>query len=197
MSDQSRSGPKPCEWQPIATAPNGGTFLAGGWSYDGIDHPFVWDVTAAWREGSGFACDVDLNGDIMAPTIDHITHWMPFPAPPFGAAPPSRKSLDHEHQPMKDLPMLKTIDQHYSDLCDSAQEQAEALGNQFAAILDGEDEDGEEYAMRLCGVRTETNGRRAMVFMDPAAPHARQVVYVDNILALADLIRREVVVGND
>ena len=91
---------------------------------------------------------------------------------------------------------MKTLDQHYSDLCDRAQEQAEALGNQFAAILDGEDEDGEECTLRLCGVRVEKDGRRAMVFMDPAATHARQIVYVDDILALADLIRREVVVAN-
>jgi hypothetical protein len=87
---------------------------------------------------------------------------------------------------------MKTIDEHYSTLCDRAHEQTVALGNQFTAIIDGLDEDGEECKMRPCGIRKESDGRSVFVFAEPGVEHALQIVYVDAILALADLIRREV-----
>ena len=70
------------EWRDISTAPSEGKFLIGGWNYEGRDKPPLWDVEDAWREGDGFGCDVDENGNVVAPTIDRITHWMPLPAPP-------------------------------------------------------------------------------------------------------------------
>ena len=71
------------EWQPIETAPKDGTFLIGGWTSNGQNHPMEWEVDIAWREGDSFGVDVSLeSGETMRPTIDQITHWMPFPAPP-------------------------------------------------------------------------------------------------------------------
>ena len=71
------------EWKPIETAPKDGTFLIGGWTSNGQNHPMEWEVDIAWREGDSFGVDVSLeSGETMRPTIDQITHWMPFPAPP-------------------------------------------------------------------------------------------------------------------
>lgn len=89
---------------------------------------------------------------------------------------------------------MQTIDEKYRDLADRAQQQCEALGDQFSALIDAEDEDGEPVEITMDGVRTEADGRRVIQFSEADVPNGRTVVYVDAILALADLIRRERVV---
>lgn len=89
---------------------------------------------------------------------------------------------------------MTTIDEKYRDLADRAQQQCEALGDQFSAVIDGEDEDGDPIEMTMDGVRTERDGRRVIQFSEVDVPNGNIVVYVDAILELADLIRRERVV---
>jgi hypothetical protein len=92
--------------------------------------------------------------------------------------------------------MLKPIDEHYRDLAVQATDQCEALARQMDAVLDGEDEDGEPCGERLCG-RSRRDGREALIFAEPGVRHQRQVVFVDAILELAALIRREHEAGGD
>ena len=87
---------------------------------------------------------------------------------------------------------MKTLDEHYRALADSACAQAEELEQMFMDIIDGRDEEDEPCLVRLCGIRQEPDGRSVMVFAEPGVTHARQIIYVDAILALADLIKREV-----
>ena len=91
---------------------------------------------------------------------------------------------------MIDFAMV-TIDQHYQDLAMRAADQAEALSSKMQAINEGYDDDGEPETERLCGVLREKDGRTTMVFADTAAPRQRTVIYVNAILDLADMIRRE------
>lgn len=49
---------------------------------------------------------------------------------------------------------------------------------------------------RLCG-RTRRDGREALLFAEPGVGNHRQVVFVDAILELAALIRREHEAGDD
>jgi hypothetical protein len=90
---------------------------------------------------------------------------------------------------------MKPIDETYRDLADRAQAQCEALGDQMSAVIDGEDDDGEACEMFLAGCRKEPDGRTVLVFGEADVPNGRTVVYVDAVLALADLIRRERVVS--
>lgn len=85
---------------------------------------------------------------------------------------------------------LKPIDEMYRDFCDCAVEQCAALGAQMNAIIEGEDEYGNDFDGWMNGTRREPDGRVVMVFLERGETQ-RQVIYVDAILALADLIRRE------
>jgi len=87
---------------------------------------------------------------------------------------------------------MKTIDEKYRNLADSARDQAEELERIFSDIIDGQDEEDEPCRERPCGIRKEPDGRSVFVFAEPGIQNARRIVYVDAILALADLIRREV-----
>lgn len=89
---------------------------------------------------------------------------------------------------------MKPIDHHYRDLADKAADQAEAIGNQMTAIIDREDEDGNDFDGWMAGVRAEPDGRTVLVFCESDVSNGRTIVFVDAILALADLIRRERVV---
>ena len=89
---------------------------------------------------------------------------------------------------------MKPIDETYRDLADRAADQAESIGNQMTAIIDREDDEGNDFDGWMVGVRKEPDGRTVLVFCDRDVTNGRTVVYVDAILALADLIRRERVV---
>jgi hypothetical protein len=67
------------EWQPIETAPKGGTLILVGSARDGYtteaqfdtEREEWWEVNTHWT---------DATGDPLYPT-----HWMPLPAPPVGS----------------------------------------------------------------------------------------------------------------
>ena len=86
---------------------------------------------------------------------------------------------------------MQTIDEKYRSLADRAQQQCEALGDQFSAVIDECDDEGEPLEMQFDGVRVEKDKRIVMQFSEPDVGNSNIVVYVDAILALADLIRRE------
>ena len=87
---------------------------------------------------------------------------------------------------------LKTIDEHYRDLADRAEQQCAELGNQMTAIIDEADDDGEPYAEKLCGIGRDKDGRAQLVFADPdGSTNRRTILYVDSIIELAKLLMRE------
>lgn len=86
---------------------------------------------------------------------------------------------------------MKTRDEAIRDLADQAADQCEALANQMTAVIDGEDEDGEAMAERLCGIGKDKDGRAVLLFAEPGVTNARTVQYVDAILALAKLLNTE------
>lgn len=85
---------------------------------------------------------------------------------------------------------MLTLDERMRDLADRAADQCEALANKLTAILDGVDEDGEDEPETLRGLATD-KGRLGLIFAEAGVSHRRTWIYVDAILALANLIRRE------
>lgn len=93
--------------------------------------------------------------------------------------------------------MLTTRDEAIRDLADRAEDQCRALGDKLTAILDGEDDDGEEDTEALRGITRDKTGRSALIFSEDGATNRRTWVYVDAILALAKLLNGEVQVTVD
>ena len=85
-----------------------------------------------------------------------------------------------------------TIDDQYEQLAELAHAQCEEIEKTFQIINDPEDP-SDEAPERLQGI-TRTSppmDRAALVFQSPDTPRQRRLVYVDAILDLADLIKRE------
>jgi hypothetical protein len=82
-----------------------------------------------------------------------------------------------------------SIDERYAGLAERAEEQCGELIKAFERIEDPEDPSIEPE--RLVGIRREKNDRSALIFQSEDTPKQRTVVYVDDILKLAALIRRE------
>lgn len=80
---------------------------------------------------------------------------------------------------------MLTLDERMRDLADRAADQCEALANKLTAVLDGIDE-----AETLRGLGSD-KGRAGLIFSEDGVSQRRTWIYVDAILALADLIRRK------
>jgi len=85
---------------------------------------------------------------------------------------------------------MTPIDERMRDLADQAADQCEALANKLTAILDGVDEDGEDEPETLRGLVTD-KGRLGLIFAEGGVSHRRTWIYVDAILALSEMIKRE------
>jgi hypothetical protein len=85
---------------------------------------------------------------------------------------------------------MTPIDERMRDLADQAADQCEALANKLTAILDGVDEDGEDEPETLRGLATD-KGRLGLIFAEGGVSHRRTWIYVDAILALSEMIKRE------
>ena len=85
---------------------------------------------------------------------------------------------------------MTPIDERMRDLADRAADQCEALANKLTAILDGVDEDGDDEPETLRGFGRDKD-RVGLIFAEDGVSHRRTWVYVDAILALANLINRE------
>jgi len=92
---------------------------------------------------------------------------------------------------------MKTRDEAIRDLADHAKDQCEALTEKMEAIIDGFDFDGDSDRERLCGITRDRDGRSMLAFAEPVINGPRTVVYVDAILALAELLNGEVEVQDD
>lgn len=88
---------------------------------------------------------------------------------------------------------MKTRDEAIRDLAERAQDQAEALYEKMAGIVEGFDFVGDPELDQLCGIGKDRDGRAQMVFAEQGDTSGnRFVVYVDCILALAKLLNGEV-----
>jgi hypothetical protein len=85
---------------------------------------------------------------------------------------------------------MLTLDERMRDLADRAADQCEALANKLTAVLDGIDEDGDDEAETLRGLGSD-KGRAGLIFSEDGVSQRRTWIYVDAILALANLIRRQ------
>ena len=82
---------------------------------------------------------------------------------------------------------LTTLDEMMRDLADRAADQCEALANKLTAVIDGEDEEGEDETEALRGIAKDKD-RAGLIFAEHDGSGARTWIYVDAILALAKLI---------
>lgn len=85
---------------------------------------------------------------------------------------------------------MKTRDEAIRDTADRAADQCQALADKLTAVIDGEDEDGDEESETLRGIAVD-HGRAGLVFAQDGAS-GRTWVYVDAIIALAKLLNGEV-----
>lgn len=83
-----------------------------------------------------------------------------------------------------------TIEETYEQMAELAQGQVKALMEKFEEIRDPEDP-SDEAPEALQGITQDKNGRAMLVFRSQDAPRQRSIVYVDAIMDLADLLRRE------
>ena len=88
---------------------------------------------------------------------------------------------------------FQTIDEAYEQV-------AERAGGQIAALLDAFqeiEEPSDDAPESLQGITKDRDGRAMLVFQSPDTPRQRSIVYVDAILDLANLLRRERVIDDD
>jgi hypothetical protein len=81
-----------------------------------------------------------------------------------------------------------TIDEEYQQLAELAQAQCEALDLQ---IQRNEDDLNPDEPEKLRGISQDKYGRAYLVFQADDSPRERQIIYVDAIMDLANLLRRE------
>ena len=91
---------------------------------------------------------------------------------------------------------MKTREQTIEMLAERAADQCNALAEKFRAIIDGEDNEGEEENERLCGLGLDMLDRTSFIFADPCLPRRRTVISVDAILSLSKIISSEVQVDD-
>ena len=86
--------------------------------------------------------------------------------------------------------IITPIAEHYQNMDELAQAQCAALFDQLNGT-DDEDFDPSDEPQVLQGISRDNKGRAYLVFASDYRPREHQLIYVDAILNLADLLRRE------
>lgn len=86
------------------------------------------------------------------------------------------------------MKLFVPIEDSYAQLAEFARTQCEALVEQ---IERNEDDLNPDEPEKLRGISRDNKGRAYLAFSSDDRPRERQIIYVDAIMDLADLLRRE------